>query len=333
MELNNLNFRYFRNAIAGTLSALNDVAQVTQVEKGKIKDYKVPVYYNFAEDSQFMQDFFYQMPNWCNVPEHAEGIFETAPYATLTLDDFNVVQSEITNRYVRANFDKLIVDEKSGEQALMAYSAYLLSLPLELNFSGLIKTDNLLQSFSVMESFLENFYKNTVNYFHYKGLRIPMMVTFGDKGASTRKVPLTYKEKQHKEIPFNIEVETYYPIFDKEEEGSLRFRGNKIRDFYERSRDAITGVQLSQSRTPDIRRYHGNNHLTSDVTFILMNYEGDMTSIFNDSIINNEGKCYTIAVGNHKKEHNVTSVSYDGQNTIIVLEQILNDETIELHLY
>ena len=33
-------------------------------------------------------------------------------------------------------------------------------------------------------------------------------------------------------LPVSITVETYYPVFDDQEEGSLRYKGDNIKNFY-----------------------------------------------------------------------------------------------------
>lgn len=335
MELDNLNYRFFRNAIAGVLTALNGKAKAIQVEDSIPKEYIVPIYYDFSNDEQFMRDFFYQMPNWCNVPEHAEGMYEKRPYGTIVFEDFGVVQQEITNRYVRGNFDRLIVNAETGKQAILAYSAYLFNLPLKMSFAGSIKVDSLLQAFSILEGLLSYFYKNNINYFQYNGLRIPLLVSFGDKGSITKKVPINYKEQSEKEIPFSIEVETFYPVFDNEEEGSLRFRGNKIREFYTASKEHQTNEQLSTHKTTmsSTKKFHGTNDSLDQFTFILSSYEGNTVNIIQDVIDYNNGSCYTVTEEKFKKDHQILSVTYEHPNTIVVLDTTLNDNTIELNLY
>lgn len=333
MKLDNFNFRFFRNAIAGVLTSLNKAAKVVQVEKEEYKTYDVPMYYDFANDGQFMRDFFYQMPTWCDVPEHAEGMYERQPYGAITFDDFNVVQQEMTSRFARGNFDKLVVDDETGEKALLAFSAFLMSLPLRMTFTGIIKVDNMLQGFSILESLLEYFYKNRVNYFHYKGLRIPLMITFGDKGSATRKVPLTYKDNQQKEIPFTIEVETYFPVFDDQEEGSLRFRGHNIRDFYATSKAASTDEKMSTIKViADDGKYNGFNDPDDSLNFKLFDFVGDKTEDFNWNMNFSSGKCFIISE-NYVKEYNtVVGVEYDGTNTIVTLKEAIHDGSKELYL-
>ena len=321
MELNNLDFRYFRNMIAGTLTALNKAAKVLQVEKGIPVTYDVPIYYDFASDGQFMRDFFYKMPTWCEVPEHVEGMFERVPYGVISADSINVMQQEITSRFSRGNFDQLVVDVESGEQALLAYSSFLFVVPLQVTFNGTFKVDNMLQSFNIIESLLEYLYKNTVSYFQYNGLRIPLMVTFGDKGSITRKIPLTYKDNQQKEIPFSLEVESYFPIFDKEEEGSLRFRGDKIRQFYTEAKTAETGEKMSAWSTPDYVDFESD--ITTPISTDIVNFT-DLSKIEADDwlweIIPDTG--YTFTNGTTAKSQNPSIIFDQGVYTVILTASV-----------
>jgi hypothetical protein len=62
-------------------------------------------------------------------------------------------------------------------------------------------------------------------YFQYRGIRIPALFVFPDQATNDKAYKFSYTDNNKITITFQIEIETYFPSFDKTTE---MFRGNVI---------------------------------------------------------------------------------------------------------
>ena len=238
---------FLRNAIIGVLDMFNKHMSIPQVENGKEIMYPVPFWYDKANDEQFMKDFFINYPGECRVVNTAEGDYDKAPKGTILFNSFKIMEAELTNRFVRGTYKDAEYDD-NDRPILKAFSAYLMTLPMQLDFTGQLWADNLGQSLLLSESLIDTFYKNNVIYFQYEGIRIPGMVSIAENADVEKKTSFTYTDDQKMKVKFNFQVETYYPSFDKT---TKVFRGNTIRQFianYENRNGSVINTTIT---TPD----------------------------------------------------------------------------------
>ena len=90
---------YLRNAIMSVIHYLNKNLYIEQVENELIKQYNIPVFFNKAQDSQFMRDYFTQYGDNCNVIEFADGDYDMEPFGILNLESFVINTSKITSKF------------------------------------------------------------------------------------------------------------------------------------------------------------------------------------------------------------------------------------------
>jgi hypothetical protein len=131
---------FFRNAIIAALDLFNRNMTIEQVENGKIVEYQVPFFPHMANDEQFMKDFFINYDRQCKVVTTAEGNYDQAPKGVIKFENFKISESELTNKFVRGTYKEVEYDENE-RPILKANSAYLMSLPMELSFSGELWAD------------------------------------------------------------------------------------------------------------------------------------------------------------------------------------------------
>ena len=97
---------------------------------------------------------------------------------------------------------------------------------LEAEKEAVLSNQNLTESQrEATEKLFDIFYSNRVMYFQYRGMRIPALFVFPDQATNDKTYKFSYTDNNKITITFSIEVETYFPSFDKTTE---MFRGNVI---------------------------------------------------------------------------------------------------------
>lgn len=218
---------FLRNASLAVLDILNRRIIIDLVREGVIEKHSVPFFYNLAGTGGFMQDFFIDIPDGCKYPEMAEGNYDVVPRGIVTLTNFNIKSSDITNKFVRGTFTQEELD-KNDQKVMKAYSSRLYSLPMDLKFDIKIKSDNLNKTFKIIEKIFDFYYKNEVVYFQYRGIRVPGQIRFPETMTQDKKYNFTYDTDQYVNTSFSLDMETYYPSFD---DSSTMYKGNKIDQF------------------------------------------------------------------------------------------------------
>lgn len=207
-----------RACIVALINNLNGRITIeNQWDDNTTKEVKVPFYYAMSGDERFLQDYF---TSWSDcAPSFIEGNTDPIPRCSIWLTGSSVLSSNLTSRFVRGYYTK----EENGE--LKRFNSYINSIPLQLNFSAEILYDVTIDGFKIVESLWENLYRTISFSVDYKGFRVPTMAGFPDNFSSTKQFEYTYGVTDRLKIPFEIEVQTYMPIIDKDEE---MFAGNRI---------------------------------------------------------------------------------------------------------
>lgn len=228
-NINNQNTQdiFLRNAALAILDKLNRKITIDLVRDGKLEKHTVPFFYNKAGTGGFMQDFFVDIPDGCTYPEYAEGDYDVVPNGIITLENFAIKSSDITNKFVRGTFTQEELNQ-NGQKVMKAYSSRLFTLPMDLKFGVKIKSDNMNKTFKIMEKIFDFYYKADVVYFQYRGIRIPGQISFPESMQQDKKYNFTYDNDQYINTSFSLDFETYYPSFD---DSSTMYKGNTIQQF------------------------------------------------------------------------------------------------------
>jgi hypothetical protein len=140
----------------------------------------------------------------------------------------------MTNYLVRGEF----VKEDENDQ-LLTYSAKLHSIPLKMAFEIEIQSDTQEDSWKIWEKLIEVFWPTIASSVRWNYVRIPFQIGFPADFPSEKLYQWSFgsvtSQNVNINLKFNLELETYFPIFDK---NTQFFKGNQILDFV--SSDAIT---------------------------------------------------------------------------------------------
>jgi hypothetical protein len=228
---------FLRNLTISLLDLLNRQLEIELWRDDRPEIHTIPFYFNQGTDEGFMQDFFIGIPSTCKISQMAEGNYDPIPRGIITLSSFNVKSSDLVNKYVRGTFQRDEFDENDAKKS-KAYSARLYSLPLKVSFDAKIIVDNLNKTFKATEKLFDLFYSNRVMYFQYRGIRIPALFVFPDQATNDKAYKFSYTDNNKITITFQIEIETYFPSFDKTTE---MFRGNVIDQILTKTIDKDSG--------------------------------------------------------------------------------------------
>jgi len=239
----NVNDIFLRNATISVLDLLNRNIIIDLKRDDNVQKFEVPVFYNFSSDEGFMKDFFLELPTDCKYPNKAEGNYEIMPRGVLTLTGFAVRPGDVTNKFVRGTFTQEVRDINEQKQ-LKAFSSRLFTIPMSLKYSLKIESDNLNKTFKIIEKIFDFYYKYQVQYFQFRGLRIPGQVTFPDTAEFQKTYNFDYTTDQKVTITMSLDFETYFPSFD---DHSTLFKGNTIKQFNLREKAKDSDVVFDDS--------------------------------------------------------------------------------------
>jgi|ETNmetMinimDraft_25_1059894.scaffolds.fasta_scaffold03725_3 hypothetical protein len=222
-----------RNILIGVLATLNNrmywYNQISETEKRKIP---VPFYFSTTGDERFLMDCFmnnvaYEDPT---LPSgKAEGVYNKIPRGILQLDGVNIDAGSLTNKFVRAFYQRV-----QDDGTLKTFNSEVFMVPLKLPFTGEIYVDSNLDIFKAIQRLLELFYKHQVFQVDIDGTRIPAVAHMPEDYQKERPIEYSFQDKKVWKVTFAIEVDTFMPIFKNEDNGFIgpanteMFAGNII---------------------------------------------------------------------------------------------------------
>ena len=150
-----------RNIIVGVLATLNNkmwwYQQNTATKKVKVN---VPFYFSTTGDERFLMDMFMNTVSAGGTDtQHAEAIYNQLPRAILQLDSLAIDAGSLTNKFVRAFYQRVNEDGN-----LATFNSEVFMVPLKLNMTVDLYVDSNLDVFKGMQRTIEIFYKH--NLFH-----------------------------------------------------------------------------------------------------------------------------------------------------------------------
>ena len=222
-----------RNIIAGLLDLLNNQISYIQTWSNEDRE-KVDIawIYNLGSSGErFMQDYYTFFGAECGQPKKIDGNFDYMPRGVLTLNSVDIINNNTTNRFVKGIYNK----EINGK--LETFSSYLYSIPLSLKLSCEMWVDSMITTLKIQQSIIETFFKTQTFYYYFRGLRLGAQVGFSDTIDIDKTISYSFDAERKIKLTFNLEVETYQPVFDKTMETpinnniksiGLRLHDNKI---------------------------------------------------------------------------------------------------------
>lgn len=101
---------------------------------------------------------------------------------------------------------------------LETFVAYLYSMPLQFSFTLEIRCENMNTAFKIDQAVREFFYKNKTYHINYRGTVVPVRVGFPENGITgnpgSQYTMGQAPSENFIKLSFNIQAETYQPVFD-----------------------------------------------------------------------------------------------------------------------
>ena len=214
-----------RNVIVGVLATLNNkmwwYQQVSQTEKQKVH---VPFYFSTTGDERFLMDMFMNTVTAGGTDDkHAEAIYNQLPRAIMQLDSLAIDAGSLTNKFVRAFYQRTKEDG-----TLTTLNSEVFMVPLKLSFTCDLYVDSNLDVFKGMQRTIEVFYKHNLFQIDVDGTRIPAVASLPEDFAKERPIEFTFGDKKEWKINYTIEVQTFMPIFKNEDNGFFGPRNTEM---------------------------------------------------------------------------------------------------------
>jgi hypothetical protein len=242
---------FFKNLTASVLRIFNENVYYFSYIDGEDKPphyYRVPFFYSFSNDSNFMKEFFYLLPDECDVT--AEGNYDSFPRGSMKLSEFEIRSDDLTNKFVRGTYSKEEYSEGNQQPIIAPYSAYLFSIPLNVQYDFEIRAEHYNQTFKIVENILKVLYKNRVVYFNHNGLMHQSQIQLPESYSKNKSFDFSYDQDQLISVQFSINVEAYMPSFTEETEmsaGSVIKQFNYYIDQMTEKHDAAGGGPIESS--------------------------------------------------------------------------------------
>jgi len=197
-----------RAVLAGLLDILNNQIKYKQVwGDDEVETISVPWYYNQSGDERFNQDFYTHYAE-CMPPRPADGNFDVVPRGVITYTGSSIDAQRITSRYVQGRY----VKEIDGQ--LQSFVSYLYSMPLTVRVDCEMRIDRQITALKIEQEIREVFYKTVTFYVYYKGMRIGSTVGFPEDVTIDKNIQFSFESNNPIKINFQLEIETYQPVFD-----------------------------------------------------------------------------------------------------------------------
>lgn len=218
---------FIRTVIAGVINILNDRVFLTyRLSDTETKTHYVPFYYSLTGDERALQDFYVQW-NDCIQPKKVDGNVDVLPRGMVKMNNVSINTSTLTNYLVRGEF----VKEDENNQ-LLTYSAKMHSIPLKMTFEVEIQSDTQEDSWKIWEKMIEVFWPTVASSVRWNYVRIPFQMGFPADMPTEKLFQWSFgsvsSQNANINMKLSIDLETYYPIFDKNTEF---FKGQSINEF------------------------------------------------------------------------------------------------------
>lgn len=237
---------YLRNLLISLLDFLNNRIQIDYVNnEQEICTYTIPFYLGStsANSERFMQDSFQYDQNLNTKLQHfIEGDIKSVPRGVLILDNISLTPNDFVNRFISANVTKK--NWKTGQ--VKSISTNVNILQMNITFSLMIKFTTLIEGFKIFEKILNECYKTHQIQFSFNGVMMSAWVGFPEDLELKNTYEFSFGDEKETQLDLNLEVESYYPIFDNTtEQGSNKHIEQFIVNMY----DVQTDIPRTETST------------------------------------------------------------------------------------
>jgi len=167
----------------------------------------------------FMNDVAYEDPElpfdkFTGVSGKAETFYNKIPRGILQLDNISIDAGSMTNKFVRAMYQRV---QEDG--TLKTFNSEVFMIPLKLPFTCSIYVDSNLDIFKAIQRIIEIFYKWNVFQVDIDGTRIPAVAGMPEDWQKERPLEYSFSDKKQWKVDFPIEIQTFMPIFKNADNG------------------------------------------------------------------------------------------------------------------
>lgn len=216
---------FFRALYVAVLNVLNEkISYDVILSNGTSKNVKIPFYFSLTGDGRFLQDTFLTNDD-CQIDFKVDGNYDVVPRGVVKfLSDISIDETSLTTNHVRLEYQ----EENNGK--METYSGKGIVLPLRCKMEVKMIFNIILDFFRCLEVSLSEFFRTIQFSFRYKQIRIPCRIIFPlvPLANSEKSYSWSFSEDQNIISNFFIEIETYFPIIDK---NTKFFKGNIIENF------------------------------------------------------------------------------------------------------
>jgi hypothetical protein len=288
---------FSRAIISGVLQVLNFNIEYQQVWGNQLSDIEkinLPWLYNQSGDERFMQDFYTQYAD-CNFPRKIDSETDIVPRGLLTYTGSTIAAQRITSRFVQGQYLK----EINGK--LQTYTSFLYSIPLTAAFDCQVVLDNFTNGLKIEQAIREAFYKTITFYVYFRGMRVGATVGFPEQYTLEKQLQYSFQSSldNYIKLNFQLEVETYQPVFDKTVEmnanNTMKGIGYRVFNNNEKSDGQITitnpsgGLTIPKGSTNLFEfNYNNEGDIINKVDIYWVNNGENERHIIEKGVINNE---------------------------------------------
>ena len=217
-----------RHLVVGLLADLNSKLSFwRQISNDERSIVDVPFFYSVTGDENFMKDSF--LFSNVNGPgcepdgQFADGNYDKVPRGIVNLTSFNVDPSKLINKRNLGNYSMI------NEHGLMeGFVAEFEMIPVVLGVDVEILVSSQLDLFKVTEAIVKKMYK--ANFYHVDAghledgtYRISSEYMMPDDYTQERPVEYSFDDKENHKVTFSLEINSFIPAFDFEEDIYQKF--------------------------------------------------------------------------------------------------------------
>lgn len=308
-----------RNVTGGLLSILNNRLSYKQVwddQKNDVEKITIPFFFNLGNPASedFIQDNYLFFGDDCFNKKKINGNFDVIPRGMLNLSSCTTRSESITNRWVMGEYMKQDPDTGKYEY----YVSYLYSLPLLITYPIEIRCSRFVEKLKIDQACREFFYKNKTFHILYKGMNVPCRAGFPDSfgGETQTNYTMGTNTQADLKLNFEIQVETYHPIFDPSTEMKS---SNKIHAF-------SSSIDYSYPDKNDVSLSKMTNNVVTGINFT----NGSNNSIYTIDASNDirypSNAAYTFLWNTIENKKDITSIKIEYSDSSILNENdIINN--------
>ncbi len=215
-----------RNILIGLLATMhNNIGWFNQLSS-KIEDSRkinVPFYFSTTGSERYLQDNFLNNIDYDPENLKAETFYNKIPRGIVELSSINIESSNITNKYVRMNYQKEDLDGN-----LNTFNSEAFWVPITFSLDVKVYLDSILDQLKCTESIIRAFFKSKSYQIDVSYTRIPCLIQFPDDYSNERSIEFSFTDKKEFTVNFTIELKSYIPVFKPETE---IFAGNTMQGF------------------------------------------------------------------------------------------------------